>query len=49
MIPHHGGAILMCKEARIQDQEIKDLCKNIISSQQAEIVQMKAKLEQLNK
>jgi len=49
MIPHHGGATLMCKEARIQDQEIKDLCKNIISSQQAEIVQMKAKLEQLNK
>ena len=47
MIPHHGGAILMCKEAPIQDQEIKDLCKNIIASQQAEIDQMKAKLDQM--
>lgn len=46
MIPHHGGA-LMCKEAPIQDQEIKDLCKNIIASQQAEIDQMKAKLDQM--
>src|SRR5947207_823571 len=43
MIPHHGGAILMCKEAPIHDQEIKDLCKNIIAGQQAEIGQMKAK------
>ena len=33
MIPHH--AILMCKEASIQDQEIKDLCQNIISWEQA--------------
>lgn len=49
MIPHHGGAILMCKEAAIQDQEIKDLCGKIIVGQQAEIDQMKAKLEQLNK
>jgi uncharacterized protein (DUF305 family) len=48
MIPHHGGAILMCKEAPIQDQEIKDLCKNIVASQQAEINQMKAKLDQMN-
>ena len=47
MIPHHAGAILMCKEAPIEDQEIKDLCKNIITSQQAEIDQMKAKLEQI--
>ena len=48
MIPHHGGAILMCKEASIQDQEIKDLCRNIIAGQQAEIDQMKAKLDQMN-
>jgi uncharacterized protein (DUF305 family) len=47
MIPHHGGAILMCKEAPIHDQEIKDLCKKIIASQQAEIDQMKAKLNQM--
>jgi uncharacterized protein (DUF305 family) len=47
MIPHHAGAILMCEHAGIQDPEIKDLCKNIISSQQAEIDQMKAKLNEL--
>ena len=42
MIPHHAGAILMCEEAPIQDPNIKDLCKGIISSQQSEITQMKA-------
>ena len=49
MIPHHGGAILMCEEAPIQDPEIKALCKNIISSQQSEIDQMKAKLSALDR
>ena len=48
MIPHHASAILMCKEAPIHDQEIKDLWRNIIAGQQAEIDQMKAKLAQLN-
>lgn len=47
MIPHHAGAILMCEKASIEDQEIKDFCRNIISGQQAEIDQMKAKLDQL--
>jgi uncharacterized protein (DUF305 family) len=49
MIPHHAGAILMCQEASIQDQEIRTLCKNIISSQQAEIDQMKTILARLDK
>ena len=49
MIPHHGGAILMCEEAPIQDPEIKTLCRSIISSQQSEIDQMKAKLSTLDK
>ncbi len=44
MIPHHAGAILMCREARIDDLKIKELCQTIISSQQAEIDQMKAML-----
>jgi uncharacterized protein (DUF305 family) len=48
MIPHHGGAILMCEQAPIHDAEIKALCRAIISSQQAEIDQMKAKLATLN-
>jgi uncharacterized protein (DUF305 family) len=41
MIPHHAGAILMCQQTSIQDQEIRTLCNNIISGQQAEIDQMK--------
>jgi uncharacterized protein (DUF305 family) len=49
MIPHHAGAILMCEQASIQDPEIKDLCQNIISGQQAEIDLMKAKLKELEK
>jgi uncharacterized protein (DUF305 family) len=47
MIPHHAGAILMCEEAPIRDPEIKELCAAIISSQQSEIDQMKAKLAEL--
>jgi uncharacterized protein (DUF305 family) len=49
MIPHHAGAILMCQEASIQDSEIKELCGNIVSSQQSEIDQMKAKLRALKR
>lgn len=47
MIPHHAGAILMCEEANIQDPEIKKLCEEIKLSQQREIDQMKAKLNEL--
>lgn len=42
MIPHHSGAILMCQRASITDQRIKDLCKEIIASQRAEIGRMNA-------
>jgi uncharacterized protein (DUF305 family) len=49
MIPHHAGAILMCEQASIQDAEIQELCKTIISSQQEEIDQMKAKLQELDR
>jgi uncharacterized protein (DUF305 family) len=42
MIPHHSGAILMCREATIRDPEIKTLCGEIIRSQAQEIDQMKA-------
>lgn len=44
MIPHHAGAILMCEEAPIEDQGIKELCRKIVSGQQAEIEVMKSKL-----
>jgi uncharacterized protein (DUF305 family) len=46
MIPHHSGAILMCDDASIQDQRIKDLCKTIISGQRSEIDQMRALLNE---
>jgi uncharacterized protein (DUF305 family) len=49
MIPHHAGAILMCRKAPIRDADIKSLCEGIVSGQQAEIDQMRAKLEQLAK
>jgi hypothetical protein len=49
MIPHHASALLMCEKAPISDAEIKTLCKTIISGQQKEIAQMKAKLTVLEK
>jgi uncharacterized protein (DUF305 family) len=48
MIPHHSGAILMCREAAIRDAEIRELCRTIIASQQREIDQMKDKLSRLD-
>jgi hypothetical protein len=44
MIPHHASAILMCEEASIDDPAIRRLCKGIMASQQAEIVEMNALL-----
>jgi uncharacterized protein (DUF305 family) len=49
MIPHHASAILMCQKASLQDPEVKDLCKAIVSSQQAEIDLMKKKLKEYGK
>lgn len=49
MIPHHAGAILMCEKAPVQDPQIRELCRTIISGQQAEISQMKTKLKELEK
>jgi hypothetical protein len=47
MIPHHGGALLMCEKASIKDPEIKELCRTILLGQQSEIDLMKRKLERL--
>lgn len=49
MIPHHGGAVLMCAEAPVRDGEIQKLCQSITVSQQAEIAQMKAMLARLER
>ncbi len=49
MIPHHGGALLMCEQASLRDPEIKALCERIKASQQSEIDLMEAKLRELEK
>jgi uncharacterized protein (DUF305 family) len=49
MIPHHAGAILMCEKAPVRDPEIRELCRSIIASQQAEIDQMKAMLVRIER
>ena len=45
MIPHHSGAILMCSKASLQGKELKELCRNILKSQDEEIKQMRRMLE----
>jgi uncharacterized protein (DUF305 family) len=44
MIPHHGGAILMCEQASLEDLEVQKLCEQILRSQREEIAQMKSLL-----
>lgn len=41
MIPHHSIAIKTCENADISDQEIKELCKQIVEAQKEEINQMR--------
>lgn len=45
MIPHHSGAILMCREASLKDPEALELCDRIETSQRQEIDQMNAILK----
>lgn len=40
MIPHHSGAILMCREANLSDSELVTLCGEIAQAQREEIDQM---------
>jgi uncharacterized protein (DUF305 family) len=47
MIPHHASALLMCREARLADPGVVDLCQRILASQEAEIREMKDKLARL--
>jgi uncharacterized protein (DUF305 family) len=49
MIPHHAGAILMCGEASIRDDEIARLCRSIVRGQLEEIRQMQRILERLDR
>ena len=45
MIPHHAGALLMCRQNRLTDPELQQLCREIIASQEREIGLMKSRLE----
>lgn len=47
MIPHHSGAILMCREAQLTDAELQTLCGQISEGQRDEIEQMRAILARL--
>lgn len=47
MVPHHSGAILMCREAKISDPELKNLCEQISHGQRQEIEQMNKILERI--
>ena len=46
MIPHHSRAILVCNEAAITDPDIRQLCDQIIATQQEEIAIMNRMLEE---
>ncbi|MBX3572327.1 MAG: DUF305 domain-containing protein [Mesorhizobium sp.] len=47
MIPHHSGAILMCREASLADPELVALCTQITEAQRREIEQMERISERL--
>lgn len=47
MIPHHSGAILMCRKAKITDPELAGLCREISAGQRREIAQMNRILRRL--
>jgi uncharacterized protein (DUF305 family) len=47
MIPHHSGAILMCREGKLKDPELRQLCEDIAKAQRKEIDQMRRIRERL--
>lgn len=46
MIPHHAGAVLMCKEASIASPVVQRLCQGIVTSQTDEIALMRRLLDE---
>jgi uncharacterized protein (DUF305 family) len=47
MIPHHSGAILMCREGSLSDPRVLSLCRAIVDSQKREIEEMETLLDSL--
>lgn len=48
MISHHAAAIQMCNESSLSDPEVLRLCRDIVSSQEREIAEMKGLLDKLD-
>jgi hypothetical protein len=48
MTPHHSSAILMCERSDITDQQLADLCVEIVEAQEEEIAEMERILERLD-
>lgn len=48
MVPHHSGAILMCREADLRDAELLKLCGEIIKAQRGEIEHMQRIRSRMN-
>jgi len=46
MIPHHSAAIQMAKQSSISDPRVRKLAEEIIASQEREIAEMKAILQE---
>lgn len=44
MIPNHSAGILMCKESDLTDPQVKEMCAQIVQTEQEQITQMKALL-----
>jgi uncharacterized protein (DUF305 family) len=47
MISHHSAAIQMCNESSLTDPRVTGLCEAIVSSQEREIAEMKAMLQEM--
>lgn len=48
MIPHHSGAILICREATLSDQDLLSLCQEIVEAQRSESARMENIRERLD-
>jgi hypothetical protein len=47
MISHHAAAVQMCNESSLSDPRVLELCRGIVSSQEREIAEMKALIQDL--
>lgn len=42
MIPNHSAGIFMCQESNLTDPQVKEMCAQIVQTEQEQITQMKA-------